>query len=141
MLAVILGAVVALARLILGWATPEGERLRAAAAALALACPAVEPATDRASTIAAAGERLDREHEAHGYPLGSTASTPRPLTASELADLRVQVNDITSAALDATRPLGRRLLGRRAARRLILDAHRKASQLFTLAGEARHASA
>ena len=47
--------------------------------------------------------------------------------------LRVQLDDILAAALDATAPPGRRTLGRREARRQIVEAARKCEAIFALA--------
>lgn len=82
-----------------------------------------EPSTARPGSTAptpAAEPRLDR-------------TDPRAV-ASWLADLRVQVDDIVAAALDATAPPARRMLGRGEARRQIEAAARKCRALFALAG-------
>jgi hypothetical protein len=55
------------------------------------------------------------------------------LSAAALDDLRVQLDDILAAALDATAPPGRRTLGRREARRQIVEAARKCEAIFALA--------
>jgi hypothetical protein len=57
------------------------------------------------------------------------------LSAAALADLRAQLDDIVAAALDATEPPGRRTLGRREARRQIVEAARKCEAIFALAGK------
>ncbi len=69
-------------------------------------------------------------------PTPSQASAPpEPRAPSWLADLRVQVDDITAAALDATSPPGKRTLGRSEARRQILEAAGKCRAIFALAQE------
>ena len=47
-----------------------------------------------------------------------------------LAHLRAQVDDLFAAGEDATRPLGRRVLGRPTARVMIRDAKRAIDQLM-----------
>ncbi len=54
--------------------------------------------------------------------------------AAWLADMRDQTADIIAAGLDATAPPGGRELGRRAARRQIIEAGRKIGDLFILVG-------
>lgn len=49
-------------------------------------------------------------------------------------DVYVQMKDAIGAAEDATRPLGRRELGRRAARRIITQVDVKLSSAFQFAG-------
>lgn len=52
-----------------------------------------------------------------------------------LADLRTQVDDLHAAAEDATRPLGRRALGRPTARAIVRDARHAIVQLLATAEE------
>ena len=49
-------------------------------------------------------------------------------------DVYVQVLDALAAGEDATRPPGRRELGRRAARRIVTEARRKLTDSFRYAG-------
>ena len=90
------------------------------------------PRASRATSIAPADLLRELERAAPGYPAGST---PRPLSASELADLRSQVDDIATAGLDAVDAPSRRRLGRRTARAMMIAAYRKARAIFALAGE------
>jgi hypothetical protein len=81
--------------------------------------------------------------EVHHPPSGGKGGDPpaaRPIDWSNrdevrawLADLRAQVDDAVAAGEDATRPPGRRELGRRAARRAILQAGRALEQILTVA--------
>jgi hypothetical protein len=66
---------------------------------------------------------------------GSAAGT-LTLSAADATDLRQQVDDLGAAALDATRPLGRRRLGRVTAREQIRAAYRKACTILVQAGGA-----
>jgi hypothetical protein len=50
-----------------------------------------------------------------------------------LRDVRTQSRDVVAAGLDATAPLGERDLGRRAARRIIVDAESALEALFASA--------
>lgn len=50
-----------------------------------------------------------------------------------LRDVRTQSRDVVAAGLDATAPLGERELGRRAARRIIVDAEGALETLFASA--------
>jgi hypothetical protein len=74
-------------------------------------------------------------------PLGAPAGSARPLdwgdpaaVAAWLRDVHTQARDAVAAGDDATRPPGRRELGRRAARRIIREASRKLADLFLVTG-------
>lgn len=71
---------------------------------------------------------------------GDPPAAPSPLDPADaaafqawLADLGTQVDDLAAAAEDATRPPGRRMLGRAGARRIILEARRAVGDLLAAA--------
>lgn len=68
-----------------------------------------------------------------GDPPAALDFTDSAAVRAWLADLRTQIDDALAAAEDATRPLGQRELGRRAARRSIREAERAIGQLFAVA--------
>jgi hypothetical protein len=70
-----------------------------------------------------------------GDPPAALDLSDRAAVRAWLADLRTQVDDLFAAAEDATRPLGRRALGRPTARAAIRDAKRAIDQLAALAEE------
>ncbi len=82
-----------------------------------------------------------------GQPRESSTKTRRTaakgalvLSMADAANLRDQIHDLGAAALDAVRPLGRRRLGRVAAREAIREAKRKALAILRHAGgEVSHA--
>jgi hypothetical protein len=69
-------------------------------------------------------------------PAAATAGAqPGPLTTltpSDVTDLRVQVEDIIAAGLDATAPPSKRTLGQSEARRQIQEAAKKCRAIFAL---------
>ena len=78
-----------------------------------------------------------------GSPPSSASSPPAPGTVrldwgdpaaveAWLRDVHTQARDAVEAGKDATRPPGQRELGRRAARRIILQASRKLAELFQM---------
>jgi hypothetical protein len=69
-------------------------------------------------------------------PLGRGRLAKDRVLVAALRHGRQQVDDIVAAALDQTQPLGRRRLGRRVARRIIIEAARKGRQILTLASPA-----
>lgn len=77
--------------------------------------------------------------EVHQPPAGSKGPAPSVDLADPdaarawLSDLRTQVEDLAAAGEDATRPLGRRVLGRPTARSEILEARRALRQLLDIA--------
>ena len=79
--------------------------------------------------------------EVHEAPSGGKDGDPpaaldlsdRSAVRAWLADLSTQVDDLHAAAEDATRPLGRRALGRPTARAAIEDAGRAIGHLLAAA--------
>jgi hypothetical protein len=77
--------------------------------------------------------------EVHQRPLeGQHAGLPIDLCDPAqrrrwLADMEAQIEDAVAASEDATRPLGRRVLGRVSARRQILEAERALRELMDAA--------
>lgn len=78
-----------------------------------------------------------------GSPASSASSPPVPVTVrldwgdpaavdAWLRDVHTQASDAVEAGKDATRPPAQRELGRRAARRIILQASRKLAELFRM---------
>jgi hypothetical protein len=91
-------------------------------------------------------------NEVHHSPLGgqfppaSVAGAPPALDFGDLEaldrwllDMTIHIRDATGAGEDATRPPGERDLGRRAARRIIVDADLALYQLLDVAKRGREA--
>lgn len=84
--------------------------------------------------------------EVHHHPPGGKGGDPpaaRPLDLTDraelrawLADLRTQIDDALAAGEDATRPPARRELGRRAARRAVVQAGRALDRILAVAEQA-----
>ena len=84
--------------------------------------------------------------EVHQAPSGGKGGDPpaaHPLDLSDpaavrawLAHLREQIEDAVAAGEDATRPPGKRELGRRSARRMIVQARRALRGILAMAAKA-----
>lgn len=114
--AVVFTATLHLLHLLRVYATPEGEQIRERI------CVFMQPGKE---AVAAAATHAAR----------AAAAAQALALFSGLADLRVQVEEIIAAGLDATAPPSKRNLGLHAARQQILEAAEKCRAAFDLAGK------